>query len=126
MSWRRAGLDLQQISRALPGTLALATIGQISMADSARLATDALKGMRLEISQTDRVVDALAAGSSIASQDVTQLGEAFTYAAPFAAQLEVSLEQLTGAIATLADRGLKASAAGTGAPPVLYQGRTIF
>lgn len=110
----RAGFDTAQALGAIEGTLQLAQAGALDLGRAADIASNILKGMRLEVSQTGRVVDVLAKAANSANTTVEQLGTAMKFVAPVASGLGVGLEEVTAAMAALSDAGLQASMAGTG------------
>ena len=109
----QAGFDANEILEALPGTLALATAGELDLASSADIASNVLSGFRLETSETGRVVDVLAAISAKTNTNVTEMGDALAKAAPAAAAAGWSLEETAAAIGRLSDAGIKSQEAGT-------------
>ena len=109
----QAGFDANEILAALPGTLALATAGELDLASASDIASNVLSGFRLEVDQTGRVVDVLAAISAKTNTDVTEMGDALAKAAPAAAAAGWSLEETAAAIGRLSDAGIKSQEAGT-------------
>jgi TP901 family phage tail tape measure protein len=109
-----AGFDTNEIISAMPGTLALATIGHLDLGKAADIATNILTGFGLAADQTNRVVDVMAATITNSNTDIIQMGEAMKFVAPVAGMLGISVEETAAAIGTLANVGLKASIAGTG------------
>lgn len=108
-----AGFETDQIMDAIPGTLNLAAAGNLDLAESADIASNVLTGMGMEAGEMNRVADVLAATASRTNTNVQQLGEAFSYAAPNAAALGLSVEQTSAAIGIMSDAGIQASSAGT-------------
>ena len=117
----RAGFDAQQATDAIGPTLLLAQAGGLGLARAADIASNVLKGFRLEVDQTNRVVDILAKASNSANTDVSQLGQALSFVAPVASGLGIELEQTVAAIGVLSDAGIQASRAGTGLSRVLAE-----
>ncbi|WP_430815209.1 phage tail tape measure protein [Carboxylicivirga sp. RSCT41] len=107
-----AGLDANQSVSALPQVLQLASAGQLQLADAANIVTGVMKGMNLEISDTQRINDVLAAASTAAKTDITSLGEAFANVSSTASALGVSLEDTTTLISTMANANISGSEAG--------------
>lgn len=110
----QAGLEVNEIMSATPGILNLATAGQLELAEAADIASNVLGGMRLEVSELNRVNDVLAATASGSNTSIRQLGNALSFAAPFAASAGISIEEAAAAIGTMSDAGIQASRAGTG------------
>lgn len=59
-----------------------------------------------------RIGDVLAKGANISRADVSDFAEGFKYVAPLAAKAGMSIEQVTAAIATMNQNGLKGNEAG--------------
>lgn len=115
----RAGFEADEVLISIGDTLNLAQAGALGLGRAADIASNVLKGMRLEVAETARVVDVLALAANSSNTTVEQLGEAMKLVAPIAAGVNVSLEETTAAISTLSDAGLQASLAGTGLRRVL-------
>ena len=109
----QAGFDANEILGALPGTLALATAGELDLASAADIASNVLSGFRLETEHTGRVTDVLAAIAARTNTSVSQMGVALAKAAPSAAAAGWSLEQTAAAIGRLSDAGIQGEEAGT-------------
>jgi TP901 family phage tail tape measure protein len=116
-----AGFEVNEVLGATPGILNLAAAGQIDLATAADIASNVLGGMRLEVDQLNRVNDVLAATASRSNTTIEQLGQALSYAAPFAASAGVSIEEAAAAIGNMSDAGIQASRAGTGLIGVIRQ-----
>lgn len=110
----QAGFEVNETLGATPGILKLATAGQLNLADAADIASNVLGGMRLESSELNRVNDVLAKTAASSNTSIQQLGQALSFAAPFAASAGVSIEEASAAIGTMSDAGIQASRAGTG------------
>nr|WP_273544556.1 phage tail tape measure protein [Halomonas profundi] len=117
----QAGFDVNEVLAATPSVLSLATAGQMDLAQAADIASNVLGGMRLEVDQLNRVNNVMAATSARSNTNIMQLGEAFSYAGPFAASAGVSIETTSAAIGVLSDAGLQASRAGTGLIGIIRQ-----
>lgn len=110
----QAGFEVNEVLEATPGLLNLAAAGQMDLAQAADIASNILGAMRLEVDQLNRVNDVLAATAAGANTNISQLGLALSYAAPFAAAAGVSLEDTAAAIGAMSDAGIQAGRAGTG------------
>ena len=117
----RAGFDANEVLGSIEGTLQLAQAGALDLGRAADIASNILKGFRLEVSDTSRVVDVLALAANSTNTNVEQLGDAMKFVAPVAAGLGVSLEEATAAAGALSNAGLQASLAGTGLRRVLSE-----
>ena len=109
----QAGFDVNEILSALPATLALATAGELGLAEAADIASNVVSGFRLEVDQTGRVSDVLAKSAASANTSVAEMGAAMAKAAPSAASAGWSLEQTAAAIGVLADNAIKGEEGGT-------------
>jgi len=115
----RAGFSVNEAISSVGDTLNLARAGGLGLADATDIAATALRGFRLGVSESGRVVDVLVETSNRANTNVQQLGEALKFVAPIAAGLSQSLEATNAALGVLSDAGLKATLAGTGLRAVL-------
>lgn len=117
----RAGFDADESITAIGSTLNLAQSGGLGLAEAADIASNVLKGFRLEADDTVRVVDTLARVANLSNTNVSQLGEAMSYVAPIAAGLGISVEETAAAIGALSDAGIQSSRAGTGLKRILTE-----
>lgn len=116
-----AGFTTQQILYGIGPTLLLASAGQMDLAESADIASNVLSGMRMEVSQLERVVDVMARTAATSNTNISQLGGALSYAAPAAADAGVSIEQVSAAIGVLSSSGIQGERAGTAMRMMLLQ-----
>lgn len=117
----QAGLEVNEVLSATPGILSLAQSGQLDLAEAADIATNVMSGLRLEVSDLNRVNDVLAETAASSNTNVRQLGEALSFSAPLAAAAGISLEEAAAAIGVISDNGIQASRAGTGLVGVIRQ-----
>ncbi|MEM9552664.1 MAG: phage tail tape measure protein [Acidobacteriota bacterium] len=109
----RAGFDVNETYEGVEGVLELAAAGGLDLGQAAEIASDALRGMGLPVSELGRVVDNLAAGSAKSATTVSQLGEGLAKVAPVAAALGIPLEQVIATLGTFANAGIKGEEGGT-------------
>ena len=109
-----AGLNTNQIMKALPNTLMLASAGSLSLADAADISTNILSGMGLGVEELARVNDVMAKTASSANTNVLEMSGAMREAASSAVLTGVGLEEVSSLVGKLADAGIKGSRAGTG------------
>lgn len=109
-----AGLDVAEQTGALPGTLQLAAAGNLELAEAADLATNVMSGFGFEVGELGRVNDVLAKAANSANTSVQELGHGLSFAAPVAAGLGISMEEVTATIGKLSDAGIKSGRAGRG------------
>lgn len=109
----RAGLSASQSMAALPGVIAMATAEGMDLQSAAAMTTQTIYGMGLSASDAGHMADVLADASARTMTSISQLGEAFSYAAPAARDAGLSLEQTAAAMGMLSNAGLQGSQAGT-------------
>ncbi len=108
-----AGFTAEQSIAALPGTLDLATAGQVDLGIAADITTDTLTAFGLEVQDIGRVNDAFITTISSSNTNVEMLGESMKYVSATSSQMGYSVEQTTSMLGVLANSGIKASMAGT-------------
>jgi len=109
-----AGFDAKKSIAALPGTLDLATAGQVGLARATDITTDVLTAFGLSVEELSRVNDAFITTSSNSNTNVLMLGESFKMVAPTAKLFGLTVEQTAALLGTLANSGIKAEMAGSG------------
>ncbi|WP_434750262.1 phage tail tape measure protein [Paenibacillus amylolyticus] len=109
----QAGFKTNEIMAAMPGVLNLAAAGQMELARTADIASNILTGFQLKAEQTSGVVDVMAKTMTNSNTNIEQLGYAMKYVAPIAANLGVSVEETSAAVAKLSDAGIQGEMAGT-------------
>lgn len=110
----KLGFTQTQIQAMTESTLQLAAASGVELAQAATVAGATLNGFGLEATDTQRVVDVMAKSFSSSSLDMAKFSVAMASVAPVANQFGFSMEKTTALIGTLTDRGIDASAAGTG------------
>jgi TP901 family phage tail tape measure protein len=109
----QSGWEAQHMMEGLDSVLHLATIENMSLADSASFLSDALNTMNMETYEAADAADMLVATSISANTSVAQLKNAYNNAASTAATLGVSMSDLNVALGVMADKGIKGAKAGT-------------
>lgn len=110
----KAGLKVNDIlGGGMQATMALAAAGDLALADASKIAAVAMNQFHLAASDLPHVADLLARGANKALGDVSDLGVAFRYMGPEAHALGVSVDDVVGSLALLAQNGLQADMAGT-------------
>lgn len=107
------GMTAGQALVALKPVLNLAIIGNTSVAQSAKLATDVMLIFGKGVGDLGHITDIYATAVAHSSANLDELVNAITYAGPAAHALGISLEDTTAAVETLANAGLRGSRAGT-------------
>ena len=109
----QAGFDANEVLSALPGTLNLATAGELELSRAADIASNVLTGFALNVSEADRVADVLALTAQSTNTNVEQMGDAMKYAAAVAAAADADFEETAAAIGLLANAGFQGETGGT-------------
>lgn len=108
-----SGRSPQEILKALPTTLSLATAGAIELGRASEITNEVLNQFNLTAEQTAHVQDVLARADEVSAASVQGLGEALSYAGGTAARLKIPLETTSALLAVLANAGQKGSTGGT-------------
>jgi TP901 family phage tail tape measure protein len=124
----KAGFTVQQSMDAARGTLQLARIANISEADAAEIAANAVNAFGLAAKDTGFVVDELAASANSSSVEISDVSLAFKQAAAVFSGIQgpatgskEAITELNTAIAILGNNGIKGSDAGTSLKQTLLQ-----
>jgi len=108
-----AGMSTMEITEGVGDVLNLAAAGSLDLARAADIATDTMSAFNMKAADLGRVNDVMAATASKANTSIDMMGESFKYAAPLAAGLGQSIETVSTLLGALANKGIKASSAGT-------------
>lgn len=123
-----AGWDVDSMLGGISGVMNLAAASGEELGTVSDIVTDAMTafglsakgtstvlkdGLEVEVDNTTRFVDALAAASNSSNTNVAMLGESFKYVAPVAGALGYSVEDVAIALGMMANQGIKSSQAGT-------------
>lgn len=108
-----AGFSARDAIAAIPDVLNLATAAQMDLASAADISSNIMSGFGIAAENAGDVADVLAAASSRANTDVSQLGQAMSTVAPISATLGISLEDTAAAIGVMSDAGIQGERAGT-------------
>ena len=108
-----AGLSASDSIVALRPALDMATIGGISMAQSADIATNVMMTFGMQAKDLGEVVDIMATAVTSSNTNIEQLANALTYAGPAAQTAGISMRDTVAALEALANSGIKASRSGT-------------
>jgi TP901 family phage tail tape measure protein len=109
----KMGNDTNQILDLMPGTMALAAAGEISMAEAANYSMATINQMGLQLSDAGMVADILATGASNAATSVSELASAFTNTGLQAKLSGLDMQDTTAALMALAGAGLDGAIGGT-------------
>lgn len=108
-----AGWDTREMLEGIDGIWQLAAASGEDFARVSDIVTDALTALGMQTSESTRLVDVMAATATSSNTTIGLMGEAFQYVAPIAGSLKYSVEDLSLAMGTLADNGIKGEKAGT-------------
>ncbi|KLU74279.1 TP901 family phage tail tape measure protein (plasmid) [Clostridium botulinum V891] len=108
-----AGFKTNEIISAMPGLLDLASAAGSDLGVTSDIVSDALTAFGLKAKDTTHLADVMAKASSTANTNVEMLGEAYKYAAAPAHAFGMSAEEVTAALAKMADAGVKGTMGGT-------------
>lgn len=106
-AFARAGFTATEIVIAMDGAVALAESQVMDLGEAVRITGAVLNGMNMEVEESTRVANALAATASSSATNVSEIAEAMKYLAPVAAALNVPLEEALTVVGKLADAGLR-------------------
>lgn len=114
-----AGWNAAQSIAAIPAILDLATAAQMDLATAADISSNIMTAFGIAAEDASAAADVLAAVSSRANTDVTQLGDGMKYVGPVASALGISMGEAAAAMGALSDAGIQGSMAGTSLRRVL-------
>ena len=129
-----AGWDVNSMLGGISGVMNLAAASGEDLGTVSDIVTDAMTafglsaketsvvlkdGLKVEVDNTTRFVDALAAASNSSNTNVAMLGESFKYVAPVAGALGYSIEDVAVALGLMANQGIKSSQSGTSLRTIL-------
>ena len=109
----QAGLSASDAMKALPEVLRLATVGEVDLAHAALSATSIMHTFGKSVSDISHIGDVFATAARLSATSVKEMMEAMKQASSISNVFGVSLEETAAALATLANRGIEGSAAGT-------------
>jgi len=108
-----AGWNTQQMMGGIGPILHLAEAGALDLGRASDLVTDSMAGLGLEVQDLDGYLDKVATTAANSNTDIDALMEAFVIAGGTFDRFNVPLEESTAFLGVLANRGFKASEAGT-------------
>ncbi len=117
----KAGVSVNDVLAASRGVLQLSAAGQLSNAAAAEVTAAALNMFGLKGSEASRVADLLAASANASAADVSEMAAALQQGGSVAAAAGVPIEDMTTALALMANAGIKGSDAGTSMKTMLMR-----
>ena len=115
----QAGFTAMESLTILPGITALATATMSNLKIAADVTTTALEAFQLPVSDTESLVNALAAMTIESKLDIEKLGTTFNYVAASAASAGLSIEETGTAMGLMSNAGVRASTIGTSLRSIL-------
>jgi TP901 family phage tail tape measure protein len=109
----RAGFDPDQLIAMTGAVMDLARATSMDATRAAGIMAASIRQFGLEGEDATRVADALTVAANKTFNTVEALGEALKYAAPIAADANMSLEETLSILGTLGNMGIQGSDAGT-------------
>ena len=109
----KLGFTATEINKVTKGTLALAGATGSDLADAAGIAGTTLRGFGLDVEETNRVTNLMAASFSQSALDMQKFSDSMTYVAPVAKMAGFEVEGTTAMLGQLANAGISGSMAGT-------------
>lgn len=108
-----AGWKTVDMTEGIAGIMNLAAASGESLGTTSDIVTDALTAFGMAAGESGRFADVLAATSTNANTNVSMMGESFKYCAATAGAMKYSIEDISVALGTMANAGIKGSTAGT-------------
>lgn len=109
----QAGLSAADAMKSLPEVLKLAAVGEVDLAHAAQSATAIMHTFSLTVNDMGHIGDVFATAARLSATSVGEMMEAMKQASSVADIFGVTMEETAAALATLANRGIEGSAAGT-------------
>lgn len=109
----KMGNDTEKILGLMPGTMALAAAGEISMAEAANYTMATINQMGLKVSDAGMIADTFAAGASNAATSVAGLASAFSNTGLQAKLSGLNVKDTTAALMGLASANMEGAIGGT-------------
>lgn len=109
----KAGMSVKDTMAAAKGTLQLSTAANVDAGRAAQITANALNAFKLPGTQAGRVADLLAGAANSASGEITDMADALKMSSAVFAASGQGIDDLTTAIALMANQGIIGSDAGT-------------
>lgn len=116
-----AGWETEDMLNGIEGVMNLAAASGEDLASVSDIVTDSLTAFGLTAKDSTHFADVLAKTMASSNTDVAGLGEAFKYVAPVAGAFGYSVEDVSVALGTMANAGIKGSSMGTALRQALVQ-----
>lgn len=110
----QSGMNADTAIKSLPATLSMASVSMLSMKEAADLTTNIMSSFNLKADDMANVVDVMSTAVTNSNTTMMELGNALSYIGPSAASAGYNMQEITAAVMTLSNNGIKSSRAGTG------------
>lgn len=108
-----SGKTAEESMKMLPGLLNLASAGNMELAKTSDVVTDAQSALGLSIEDTEKLIDQMARTASRSNTSVEQLGEGILNIGATAKDMRGGTQELAEVLGLLADNGIKGAEGGT-------------
>lgn len=108
-----AGLDVNAISQAIRPIADIALVGDTELGQTADLVTNIMTAYNIAPARMRNAADVMTNTFTMSNTTLTEIAEAYKYAASLLSAGGVPFEEATAAIGVLGDAGIKGSQAGT-------------
>lgn len=112
-SMAKTGIKMEDALKLMPKILKFSKVAGTEFAASLGMVEGTMKMFKLQTKDTDMITDVFTQTLKMSKQSADDFSEAISYAGPSASAAGQSIQDLSGAIAILAERKIKGSAAGT-------------
>jgi TP901 family phage tail tape measure protein len=109
----KAGLTVEQQAASLPSVLALATAGQLELAEASEIVVRSLAQFQIGAEQSARVADVLTAAANASTTDVRDLALAFSFVGSTANAVGLDIESTASFLSVLANNAQNGARGGT-------------
>lgn len=114
-----AGWNTKQMLDSIDGVLNLAAASNMDLANASDIVTDEITAFGLKASDAAHFVDVMAYAQANSNTTTEALGEAYKEVASTAGKFNISVEDTTSVLMTMANAGIKGSTAGNALNTVL-------
>ena len=109
----KAGLSVNDTMGAAKGVLQMSVAGNLSNAEAAKIAANALNMFNLKGTEAVHVADLLAAGANTSSAEIVDMADSLKMGGSVFAMTGMTIEDLTTSITIMANQGIRGRDAGT-------------
>tara|TARA_R110000737_G_scaffold76921_3_gene107821 strand:+ start:1574 stop:3991 length:2418 start_codon:yes stop_codon:yes gene_type:complete len=121
LEYSRLGFSASEIMQVQEATLNLAQATGTDLAQAAEVAGSTVRQYGLDVSETGKVTDVMAASFSASALTIDTFQDAMSYVGPVAKTAGVTLQETAAMLGVLANSGIKGSKAGTSLKRILEE-----